>query len=57
MLANYESKGFEFLLSVFNQPSSFLEDLTGLTLLHQQSHEVDVWELSDDDDADVDDSM
>lgn len=49
VLDAYRNQKFEFLLKVFNQPS-YLEDLTGLTALHNetQNAELQVWELSDD---------
>uniref|UniRef100_A0A673KWR2 Ubiquitin-like modifier-activating enzyme ATG7 n=1 Tax=Sinocyclocheilus rhinocerous TaxID=307959 RepID=A0A673KWR2_9TELE len=37
VLDNYEREGFQFLAKVFNSSHSFLEDLTGLTLLHQET--------------------
>ncbi|KAG9353036.1 hypothetical protein JZ751_017612, partial [Albula glossodonta] len=37
VLENYERDGFQFLSKVFNSSHSFLEDLTGLTLLHQET--------------------
>ena len=45
----YQNKGFDFLIDVFNSTHHFLEDLTGLTLLHQltSNAEVDVLEFSD----------
>ena len=36
----------DFLLRVFNEPN-FLEDITGLTQLHQETHNAEIWELSD----------
>lgn len=48
VLDHYESAGFEFLLRVFNEPS-YLEDLTGLTEMHQQTMDAEVWDFSDDD--------
>ncbi|PKU34657.1 ubiquitin-like modifier-activating enzyme hypothetical protein [Limosa lapponica baueri] len=47
VLDQYEREGFNFLAKVFNSSHSFLEDLTGLTLLHQEtqaaeSYHVDV---------------
>ena len=49
VLDSYKSKGFNFLLDVFNSTHHFLEDLTGLTLLHQQTSqaEADILEFSD----------
>uniref|UniRef100_A0A8B9KW92 Ubiquitin-like modifier-activating enzyme ATG7 n=1 Tax=Astyanax mexicanus TaxID=7994 RepID=A0A8B9KW92_ASTMX len=37
VLDHYEREGFQFLSKVFNSSHSFLEDLTGLTLLHQET--------------------
>ncbi|XP_075431054.1 ubiquitin-like modifier-activating enzyme ATG7 isoform X2 [Ascaphus truei] len=37
VLDQYEKDGFQFLAKVFNSSHSFLEDLTGLTLLHQET--------------------
>ncbi|CAB1458251.1 unnamed protein product [Pleuronectes platessa] len=37
VLEHYEREGFNFLSQVFNSSHSFLEDLTGLTLLHQET--------------------
>ncbi|KAG8007673.1 Ubiquitin-like modifier-activating enzyme ATG7 [Nibea albiflora] len=37
VLDHYEREGFNFLSKVFNSSHSFLEDLTGLTLLHQET--------------------
>uniref|UniRef100_A0A8C4GK58 Ubiquitin-like modifier-activating enzyme ATG7 n=1 Tax=Dicentrarchus labrax TaxID=13489 RepID=A0A8C4GK58_DICLA len=47
VLDNYEREGFNFLSKVFNSSHSFLEDLTGLTLLHQetQAAELSSWRL------------
>lgn len=44
----YKEEGFEFLLKVFNEPD-YLEDLTGLTELHENINMDDVWALSDED--------
>ncbi|XP_065122022.1 ubiquitin-like modifier-activating enzyme ATG7 [Paramisgurnus dabryanus] len=48
VLENYERDGFEFLAKVFNSSHSFLEDLTGLTLLHQETQAAEIWDMSDD---------
>ncbi|CAH2313183.1 ubiquitin-like modifier-activating enzyme ATG7 isoform X1 [Pelobates cultripes] len=37
VIEQYEKDGFQFLSNVFNSSHSFLEDLTGLTLLHQET--------------------
>uniref|UniRef100_A0A8D2C650 Ubiquitin-like modifier-activating enzyme ATG7 n=2 Tax=Sus scrofa TaxID=9823 RepID=A0A8D2C650_PIG len=45
VLDQYEREGFNFLAKVFNSSHSFLEDLTGLTLLHQETQAAEVrWE-------------
>ncbi|KAM8916242.1 ubiquitin-like modifier-activating enzyme ATG7 isoform 2-T2 [Spinachia spinachia] len=48
VLENYEREGFDFLSQVFNSSHSFLEDLTGLTLLHQETQAAEIWDMSDD---------
>ncbi|KPP66818.1 ubiquitin-like modifier-activating enzyme ATG7-like [Scleropages formosus] len=47
VLDHYEKDGFRFLSKVFNSSHSFLEDLTGLTLLHQetQAAECQLWKV------------
>ncbi|KAH0519693.1 Ubiquitin-like modifier-activating enzyme ATG7 [Microtus ochrogaster] len=42
VLDQYEQEGFAFLAKVFNSSHSFLEDLTGLTLLHQETQAAEV---------------
>lgn len=42
VLDQYEGEGFQFLAKVFNSSHSFLEDLTGLTLLHQETQAAEV---------------
>ncbi|KAK1901324.1 Ubiquitin-like modifier-activating enzyme ATG7 [Dissostichus eleginoides] len=42
VLEHYEKEGFNFLSNVFNSSHSFLEDLTGLTLLHQETQAAEV---------------
>uniref|UniRef100_A0A671KE01 Ubiquitin-like modifier-activating enzyme ATG7 n=1 Tax=Sinocyclocheilus anshuiensis TaxID=1608454 RepID=A0A671KE01_9TELE len=42
VLDNYERDGFQFLAEVFNSSHSFLEDLTGLTLLHQETQAAEL---------------
>uniref|UniRef100_A0A4W6EZJ0 Ubiquitin-like modifier-activating enzyme ATG7 n=1 Tax=Lates calcarifer TaxID=8187 RepID=A0A4W6EZJ0_LATCA len=42
VLDHYEREGFSFLSKVFNSSHSFLEDLTGLTLLHQETQAAEV---------------
>uniref|UniRef100_A0A4W4DWS9 Ubiquitin-like modifier-activating enzyme ATG7 n=1 Tax=Electrophorus electricus TaxID=8005 RepID=A0A4W4DWS9_ELEEL len=41
-LQNITRDGFQFLSKVFNSSHSFLEDLTGLTLLHQETQAAEV---------------
>ncbi|XP_068172418.1 ubiquitin-like modifier-activating enzyme ATG7 isoform X1 [Antennarius striatus] len=48
VLDHYEREGFNFLSMVFNSSHSFLEDLTGLTLLHQETQAAEIWDMSDD---------
>lgn len=48
VLDQYEREGFQFLSKVFNSSHSFLEDLTGLTLLHQETQAAEIWDMSDD---------
>ncbi|XP_075997157.1 ubiquitin-like modifier-activating enzyme ATG7 [Genypterus blacodes] len=48
VLEHYEKEGFQFLSNVFNSTHSFLEDLTGLTLLHQETQAAEIWDMSDD---------
>ncbi|XP_019747959.1 ubiquitin-like modifier-activating enzyme ATG7 [Hippocampus comes] len=48
VLDHYEREGFHFLSKVFNSSHSFLEDLTGLTLLHQETQAAEIWDMSDD---------
>ncbi|XP_059796359.1 ubiquitin-like modifier-activating enzyme ATG7 isoform X1 [Balaenoptera ricei] len=48
VLDQYEREGFNFLVKVFNSSHSFLEDLTGLTLLHQETQAAEIWDMSDD---------
>ncbi|XP_050004260.1 ubiquitin-like modifier-activating enzyme ATG7 isoform X2 [Alexandromys fortis] len=47
VLDQYEREGFAFLAKVFNSSHSFLEDLTGLTLLHQETQAAEIWDMSD----------
>lgn len=47
ILERYEQEGFQFLEKVFNSSHSFLEDLTGLTLLHQETQAAEIWDMSD----------
>lgn len=45
------SRGFDFLLQVFNCPG-YLENLTGLSELQKRSDEAEIWALSDSEDDD-----
>lgn len=49
VLNNYRSRGFDFLYEAFNLPS-YLEDLTGLTQMHQETADADILSISDEDD-------
>ncbi|CAG5132742.1 unnamed protein product [Candidula unifasciata] len=49
VIQRYEKDGFDFLLKVFNEPG-YLEDLTGLSAMHDATAEHEVWGFSDDDD-------
>lgn len=40
--------GFDFLLKAFNDPA-YLENLTGLTQMHQETLDAEVWDYSDED--------
>lgn len=48
IIDEYKSNGFKFLLKVFNEPG-YLEEISGLKQLHDETHLEDVWALSDDD--------
>lgn len=48
VLEEYNKRGFEFLLQVFNSPN-YLEDITGLTKMKKEAEEVE-WELAEEDD-------
>lgn len=41
MIKEYEKEGFTFLLKVFNEPH-YLEDLTGLTQMHEETVDAEV---------------
>lgn len=43
----YNDGKLEFLMKVFNSPSNYLEDLTGLTDLHKETSFADILEFSD----------
>lgn len=49
VLNRYKKDRFQFLLQAFNEPL-FLEEMTGLTQMHQDTLDAEVWDLSDDDD-------
>ncbi|XP_069795970.1 ubiquitin-like modifier-activating enzyme ATG7 isoform X4 [Narcine bancroftii] len=42
VLDRFENEGFQFLANAFNSSHSFLEDLTGLTLLHQETQAAEL---------------
>lgn len=46
VISAYREEGFEFLLKVFNSPA-YLEEVSGLSELHQCIDDSQVWELSD----------
>ncbi|XP_013775527.1 ubiquitin-like modifier-activating enzyme ATG7 [Limulus polyphemus] len=46
VLDMYKREGYDFLLKVFNEPN-YLEDLTGLKKLHEETNSAEVWVLSD----------
>ncbi|MCL4126216.1 UNVERIFIED_CONTAM: hypothetical protein GTU68_042363 [Idotea baltica] len=48
VVSSYLADGFDFLLKVFNSPS-YLEEVAGLTKLHQESQAMEILELSDSD--------
>ncbi|XP_053324577.1 ubiquitin-like modifier-activating enzyme ATG7 [Spea bombifrons] len=48
VIEQYEMDGFQFLREVFDSSHAFLEDLTGLTLLHQETQAAEIWDMSDD---------
>nr|CAD7592672.1 unnamed protein product [Timema genevievae] len=56
VLKEFEVRNFEFLVDVFNTPN-YLEDLTGLTALKQETNSDEVWELSDSDMSDKDEGI
>lgn len=47
IINKYKTEGFDFLLQAFNNPN-YIEELTGLKQLQQETEEVEIWELSDD---------
>lgn len=48
VISKYQEEGFEFLMKAFND-SNYLEEITGLKKLHDETNLEDVWELSDND--------
>lgn len=46
VVSTYKSEGIDFLLKVFNSPA-YLEELTGLSKLHQDIDIDQIWALSD----------
>ena len=53
VINGYSSGGFQFLLDVFNRPS-FLEDLTGLSRLQEETLDTEMWNISDFEDSECD---
>lgn len=47
---SYKKEGFEFLLKAFNDPG-YLENLTGLTQMHMDTLDAEVWDFSDDEEC------
>ncbi|KAL3851845.1 hypothetical protein ACJMK2_015547 [Sinanodonta woodiana] len=47
VIKGYLEGGFGFLLQVFNEPT-YLEDLTGLTQMHQDTIDAEVWDIDED---------
>lgn len=50
VLERYRQEGFQFLLKAFNEPL-YLEDLTGLKQMQQDTMDAEVWDLSDNDEV------
>nr|XP_022299462.1 ubiquitin-like modifier-activating enzyme ATG7 [Crassostrea virginica] len=46
VIKEFRKEGFGFLRRAFNEPS-YLEDLTGLTQMHQETLDAEVWGFSD----------
>ena len=46
VVSRFRQEGFAFLMRAFNE-ASFLEEVTGLRQLHEQTNLDDVWALSD----------
>ncbi|XP_074644713.1 ubiquitin-like modifier-activating enzyme ATG7 isoform X2 [Tubulanus polymorphus] len=47
VLNAYQTDGFDFLIKAFNDPN-YLEELTGLKKLQEESDNIEVWDFSDD---------
>ena len=45
VIDQYKNEGFDFLLKAFNE-CHYLEDLTGLTQMHQETAEAEVMYLA-----------
>ncbi|CAB4004053.1 ubiquitin-like modifier-activating enzyme ATG7 isoform X1 [Paramuricea clavata] len=52
VVTKYINEGFPFLLRAFNIPK-YLEDLTGLTKLMEDTKLLEVWEFSEDEDDEI----
>ncbi|XP_048742795.2 ubiquitin-like modifier-activating enzyme ATG7 isoform X2 [Ostrea edulis] len=52
VIQQYREDGFTFLRRAFNEPS-YLEDLTGLTQMHQETLDAEVWGFSDDEECNI----
>lgn len=50
VIEEYDSRGFNFVLDVLNEPGDYLEKLTGLNLLKDEFDLDGIVELSDDED-------
>ncbi|XP_061186447.1 ubiquitin-like modifier-activating enzyme ATG7 [Saccostrea echinata] len=50
VIQQYRKDGFDFLRRAFNDPS-YLEDLTGLTQMHQETLDAEVWGFSEDEEC------
>lgn len=47
VVEHYEKEGFDFLLKAFNDPH-YLEDLTGLTQMHEETSNAEIWDFEAD---------
>lgn len=52
VVGEYEKRGFEFLKQAFNE-NGYLEDLTGLSQLHDESADMETYEWDEDDDGEL----